>query len=171
MPRDGRRRFPAKLQSSVGGRIDLGSFCSPGNVRPADEQGLVPKRIGDLDPDFPAPGADVHDEAKGLVPENLGVPRDGRLGGRGPRSNPMLTVPRSIRRARRMRETESGQRREPKRRTAIRTGMANHLAIPFPPLPAVSSFGWHASPRRPSGFPLTRAPALLYYRISQPTDY
>ena len=90
MPRDGRRRFPAKLQSSVGGRIDLGSFCSPGNVRPADEQGLVPKRIGDLDPDFPAPGADVHDEAKGLVPENLGVPRDGRLGGRGPRSNPML---------------------------------------------------------------------------------
>src|SRR5205807_9690048 len=96
-------------RSSVGGRVDTGSAGSPGNVRSAAEQGLVPKRIGDLDPDFPATGADVHDEAKGLVPENLGVPRDGRLGGRGPRSNPMLTVPRSIRRARRIRETEIGR--------------------------------------------------------------
>src|SRR5947199_10453544 len=104
MPRDGRRRSPANLQRAVGGPIDLGSFCSPGNVRPADEQGLVPKRIGDLDPDFPAPGADVHDEAKGLVPENLGVTRDGRLGGRGPRYNPMLTVLLSFRIYRRIRE-------------------------------------------------------------------
>jgi hypothetical protein len=61
-----------------------------GNVRSANVQWLIAKRVRDFDADLFAADAGVHDEAKSLIVEGLHRPFDSGLRGRGPRANPMI---------------------------------------------------------------------------------
>ena len=81
-----------KHQSSVGGRIDVRCGSPASNVRAADKQWMVTKRVRDRDPDFRPANAGMHDEAQALVPEALETPWHERLWGGRPRSDPPFAV-------------------------------------------------------------------------------
>src|SRR5215469_3079114 len=84
----------AKRHGAVGGRIDVCPIPPSRKAYASDMQWLVPKGVGNPDPDLAPPGAGVHDEAQGLAPEHLGLPRDGRLWGGRPGSDPSISLSR-----------------------------------------------------------------------------
>lgn len=82
----------AKCQNPVGARIYLRPVDAPRDVCAADDQWLVAKSVGDLDPNSLSARARVHDQTQSLIAEPLRLTGHGRLRCGPPGPDPMPRV-------------------------------------------------------------------------------